>query len=101
MPVLLVLRREIFLASLKTLATGEIIYHNAICAKNAISAVHTHNNDIYTNNQEAVDGHIDLNNLYWERSAPGDQRPPIYLLLPTSSTPYTHKVRYKIEENIL
>ena len=44
--------------------------------------------------QEAVDGDIDLNNLYWECSAPGDKRPPVYLLLPTSSTPHTHKVRF-------
>ena len=49
---------------------------------------------IMSNIQEAVDWHIDLNHIYWERSAPRHQCSPVHLLIPASSTLYTHKVRF-------
>ena len=55
MPVLQILAKEIYLASLKHLATG---YSSTKCPPTKIIV------------QESVDRHVDLNYLHWERPAP-------------------------------
>ena len=78
MPVLQILAKEIYLASLKHLATG---YSSTKCPPTKIIV------------QESVDRHSDLDNLHWERPTPGPQCSSPSLLLHAPQTHYTHQVR--------
>ena len=79
MPVLQILAKEIYLASLKHLATG---YISTKCPPTKIIV------------QESVDRHSDLDNLHWERPTPGPQCSSPSLLLHAPQAHYTHQVRW-------
>ena len=51
--------------------------------------------------QAAVDWHVDLHHLHRERPAPGFQCPPVYLQFSASQTRHTHKVRFKITDELI